>query len=90
MFVTILAKRKSAAASRCGSADSAVLTPPVKPKRDCDCYHCQHPSWKRRCLGPGGTQADAIQDYETRNESFVQPRRLSLKMKVAMWFPGRP
>jgi hypothetical protein len=64
-------KRKSAAASRCGSADSAVLTPPVKPKRDCDCYHCQHPSWKRRCLGPGGTQADAIQDYETRNESFV-------------------
>merc|ERR1712194_265815 len=32
----------------------------------CDCYHCQHPSWKRRCLGPGGTQEDAIKDYEAR------------------------
>ncbi len=44
---------------------SAVTSPPVIARR-CDCYHCQHPSWKRRCLGPGGTKADATRDYEAR------------------------
>jgi len=30
------------------------------------CWHCQHPQWKRKCLGPGGTQDDAHKDFLER------------------------
>jgi len=31
------------------------------------CWHCQHPQWKRKCLGPGGTKDDSYKDYQERN-----------------------
>jgi len=55
--------------------DEAVVTPPAKPRRsDCDCYNCQHPSWKRKCLGTGGTKADADRDNEERKQRQKKSR----------------
>jgi len=36
-------------------------------QRKCgECHHCQHPAWKRRCLGIGGSTSDAQIDFEHR------------------------
>jgi len=55
-------------------------TMPRRAGRTCGvslCWHCQHPQWKRKCLGPGGTKDDSHKDYQERH------RRRSNRAKPA-------
>ena len=66
-----------------GKRQRMVPPPQLKPTKrmhPCSestrCYHCQHPKWKRRCLGPNGTSNDAYNDFVERTKRQQKQRGL--------------
>lgn len=80
------AKKQSASAKAVAKKASASAKPTILNNRivgksyKCEdeignlCYHCKHPTWKRKCLGTGGGEAEARADFEHRMKRIKEAK----------------